>query len=282
MHVKHQDFVAMNPDLYTQMHTSAAWLRTRGIGGADLGIILGSGLGELSNVLSDRISIPYSEIPHMPRTGVVGHAGVLEYGTLGKRRVLMFRGRLHFYEGHQMWKVTYPMRLLQVLGVPDVLLTAAVGGVSQRVSAGDLVLITDHINLMGDNPLRGIDSAGLGDRFVEMRGGYHSAWRAEIRQAAERAGVQVGEGVYAAMGGPSLETPAECRFLNLIGADVVGMSVVPEVIVGVQAGIRMAALCVVTNINWPPEHVTCGDTQVILAMAGKKLAQIAQLLHALL
>jgi purine-nucleoside phosphorylase len=169
--------------------------------------------------------------------------------------VLMFCGRLHYYEGYPMWRVAYPMRILQALEVKSALLTAAAGGLREDLKVGDLVLIRDHISLMPDNPLRGIIDPKLGDRFPDLTVAYNHAFASELKSAANREQIDLKEGVYAGLQGPSLETQAECNFLRFAGGDIVGMSIIPEVIIGVQAGIRMAALCVVSNLAWHPESL---------------------------
>lgn len=245
--------------LIQKMHETAAFLRDSGIDGADTALILGSGLSAVADILDARVEIPYAQIPHMVPSGVTGHRGTLVYGTIGTSHVLAFCGRLHHYEGHPMAQVAYPVRILQALSVPRCLLTAAAGGIHPDYAAGDLVLVTDHINLMSENPLRGPHDPELGERFPDMSDAYSGALCAEILAVADALRIKVHKGIYAGLGGPNLETPAEYGFLRTIGADLVGMSVVPEVIVGAQAGIAMAAICVVSNLV-PPEHPIVATT----------------------
>lgn len=250
------DFPSSEDDrqlLYTRMHESADFLRSKGVGAIDVGIILGSGLSDVGREIDDAISIPYPEIPYMPASGAPGHEGVLRYSRMGAHRVLVFSGRLHFYEGYPMWQVAYPVRILQALGVPRLLTTAAVGGLSDKVKQGDLMLLTDHLNLMPDNPLRGFPDPRLGDRFPDLSGVYDQKWGAKIMEKANTQGIPLKTGIYAGLAGPSFETQAECAMLRQMGADVVGMSIIPEVIVAAQAGIRVSACCVVANMAWHPE-----------------------------
>lgn len=267
-------------ELKASMHESAAFLHQRGITEVDLAIILGSGLNAVQEILEEQISIRYADIPHMPVSSAPGHEGVLRYGRIGTRRVLMFCGRIHFYEGFQMWQVVYPIRILQALQVPELIITAAVGGLNQDLQPGDLVLLSDHINFMPDNPLRGLIDNQLGERFPDMTVAYSPGLRHQLVEVAQELGIALKSGVYVALQGPSLETQAECAFLKLAGADVVGMSVVPEVITGVQAGIKVAAVCVVSNMAWHPEDQNPSTVENILATAALAGSAMARLIKA--
>lgn len=262
------------------MHDSAAFLHDRGIGKADIGIILGSGLAAMDAIIDVSVSVDYAEIPHLPHTGAPGHKGVLKYGKIGTCDVLMFCGRLHYYEGHPMWMVSYPLRIMQALAVSRTIVTAAVGSLNPALAPGDLVLITDHINLMPDNPLRGLVDPDLGERFPDMTNAYDRDMSLRLRSSAQTVGITLKSAVYASLQGPSLETQAECRFLQLAGADVVGMSVVPEVITGVQAAIRMAAICIVSNRALHPGDPTPSTVAEILSTADAAVPRLATLLKA--
>jgi len=270
----------MNPRLYENMLESADYLRARGIAQVDTAMILGSGLGATDEILDDFIEIPYSKIPHLAQSGAPGHQGVLKYGNIGAARVLMFCGRLHYYEGYPMWQVSYPVRILQALRVPRAIVTAAVGALSDSFAPGDLVLVRDHINLLPENPLRGVVDPRLGERFPDLTMAYHPKWSGHILETAETQGIQLKSGVYAALMGPSLETQAECEFLRSIGADLVGMSVVPEIIVGVQAGIRMTAVCIVSNMAWHAGVPIKATVAEILATAGAQVPKLTKLIRA--
>jgi purine-nucleoside phosphorylase len=214
----------------------------------DLGLILGSGLGEMTDRLQNSFSIPYEEIPHFPISTVEGHAGRLVVGSLAKKRLFALRGRFHYYEGYTMEEVTYPVRVMQQLGINVLIVSNAAGGISDKLKPGDVMLIEDHLNLMGDNPLRGKNYAALGPRFPDLSQPYDRKLREIAHQAAEQLGIELKEGVYAAVSGPSYETKAEIRFLQKIGADAVGMSTVPEIIVANHGGMKVLAVSCITNL----------------------------------
>jgi purine-nucleoside phosphorylase len=213
-----------------------------------VGVVLGSGLGAFADELSGGISIPYSEIPEWPKSTAVGHAGKLVFGTVEGVDVAVMAGRAHLYESYSPAQATFGVRVLGRLGVRTIVFTNAAGGINLKYSQGALVLISDHINLQGLNPLCGPNDDRLGPRFPDMSDAYSAECRAIARDAGTEIGVTLPEGVYAAMLGPSYETPAEIRFLRTIGADLVGMSTVPEVIVANHMGIRCLAISCVTNM----------------------------------
>jgi len=211
-----------------------------------IGLVLGSGLGALADELGDAVRLPYASIPHHPTSSVVGHAGNLCLGELGAVPVACMQGRVHAYEGHPLSRVVFGVRLLAELGCHVVLLSNAAGGIAERLQAGSLMRIDDHINLMGDNPLRG--PTARGPRFSDMSFAYDSELGAQCEAAAREAGVALERGVYVGMLGPSYETPAEIRMLRALGADAVGMSTVPEVIALRQMGVRVGAVSCITNL----------------------------------
>jgi len=214
-----------------------------------VGVVLGSGLGAFAEELAERIEIPYADIPGWPVSTAVGHAGRLVFGNIDDdTQVAVLAGRSHLYEGYTPAQVTMGVRVLHRLGVRALVLTNAAGGINQFYSQGALVLISDHINLQASNPLIGPNDDSLGQRFPDMTEAYSSAYRAIAQQVAAKLGFPLPEGVYAAMTGPSYETPAEIRFLRTIGADLVGMSTVPEVIVANYLGMRVLAVSCVTNM----------------------------------
>jgi purine-nucleoside phosphorylase len=212
-----------------------------------VGVVLGSGLGAFAEQLSSAVRIPYAEIPDMPRSSVQGHAGNLCTGALGSLQIACLQGRAHVYEGNSHARSAFGVRLLAELGCRVVLLTNAAGGIHSSFAAGDLMLITDHLNLMGNNPLCG-PNYGDGPRFPDLSQAYDLELQALAREAARHAHVTLREGVYAAMLGPSYETPAEIRMLRTLGADAVGMSTVPEVIALRQCGVRVGAISCITNL----------------------------------
>ena len=211
-------------------------------------VVLGSGLGDFADALGERIEIPYSEIPGWPRSTAVGHAGKLVFGQLGSVNLAVLSGRAHLYEGYSPGRVTYAMRVLHLLGVKAAVLTNAAGGINLSLRKGGLVLIRDHINLQGVNPLVGANEDDFGPRFPDMSEVYSERFREIARQTAAELGITLTEGVYAAMLGPSYETPAEIRYLRTIGADLVGMSTVPEAIVANHMSMKVLAISCVTNM----------------------------------
>lgn len=213
-----------------------------------VGVVLGSGLGAWADSLSSLVRIPYGEIPRMPQSTVVGHAGNLCLGLAGGVPVACLQGRVHLYEGHDPERVVFGVRLLARLGCRAVLLTNAAGGLAPAFTPGDLMLVTDHLNLMGKNPLSGANIEGLGPRFPDMTDAYDPALRQAARDAAAATGTTLHEGVYAGLLGPTYETPAEIRMLSVLGASAVGMSTVPEVIALRHMGVPSAAISCITNL----------------------------------
>ncbi|HTM20123.1 MAG TPA: purine-nucleoside phosphorylase, partial [Kofleriaceae bacterium] len=212
-----------------------------------VGLILGSGLGPFADALEDSIAIPYADIPHFPTSTVVGHAGRLVLGTLAGVPCAAMQGRVHCYEGHGAARVAFPARVLIALGARTLIVTNAAGGVNPAFEPGTLMLISDHINLLGENPLTGDNEEQLGPRFPDMTAAYDPALRALARGVAASLGVTLAEGVYAAMPGPTYETPAEVRMLHTLGADATGMSTVPEVIAAAHMGARVLGISCITN-----------------------------------
>jgi purine-nucleoside phosphorylase len=213
-----------------------------------IAVVLGSGLGRFADELQNAVSIPYADIPGWPRSTAVGHAGKLVFGELDDVNIAALAGRAHLYEGYTPARVTYAMRMMHLLGVKSVVLTNAAGGINLDYDQGALVLISDHINLQGVNPLSGANDDDFGPRFPDMSEAYSLQYREVARQAASELGIDLKEGVYAAMSGPSYETPAEIRFLRTIGADLVGMSTVAETIVCNHMGMKVLAVSCVTNM----------------------------------
>ena len=213
----------------------------------DAAIVLGSGLGDFARQLGDPVAIPYGDLPHWPASGVVGHDGRLVVGTLGGRRVAVLSGRTHFYEGHDLRTVTFATRVVGRLGTRILILTNAAGGIDAALTPGTLMVIDDHINLLGSNPLVGLNESSFGPRFPDMTEAYSRRLRTIADEAAQAQGVAIAHGVYVAVHGPSYETPAEIRYLRTIGADAVGMSTVPETIVARHMGLEVLGLSCITN-----------------------------------
>jgi len=213
-----------------------------------IAVVLGSGLGAFADELTRSVTIPYTQIPGWPPSTAIGHPGRLVMGQLGSLELAVLAGRAHLYEGHPMQAVTYGVRVLGALGVRSIVFTNAAGGINLTLARGGLVLISDHINLQGANPLVGPNDDSIGPRFPDMSEAYCCQYRQIARQVAAELEITVSEGVYAAMLGPSYETPAEIRFLRTIGADVVGMSTAPEVIVANYIGMKVLGISCVTNM----------------------------------
>lgn len=231
--------------------TAANFIRARMAAPPEVGVIAGSGLSGLADRVRDAWRLTYAAIPGWPVSTVAGHAGELVVGTLGGRSVVIAAGRAHLYEGYTPFQATFNVRVMHALGVATVVVTNAAGGIDADYRAGDLMLITDHINLpgmAGFNPLAGANDEAVGPRFPGMVGAYDAALQALARGAAEAAGFRVHAGVYAMVAGPSFETPAELRFLRAIGADAVGMSTAPEVVVARHAGLRVLGISLITNV----------------------------------
>jgi purine-nucleoside phosphorylase len=237
-------------------------------------IVLGSGLGALAGDVMDATRIPYAEIPGWKRSTVPGHAGELVVGTLSAKPVAVMKGRLHYYEGYEIADVAYPIRVFKAWGIDTVILTNACGGLNPAFKAGDLMVISDHINLMAANPLRGVNDDALGPRFPDMVGTYTE----ELRALAHSVDPDLREGIYVSVAGPNFETPAELRMLRGLGADAVGMSTVPEVLVARHAGMRILAISTVTDmatgIPGQIEHVSHEEVLAVADGAGTRLADV--------
>lgn len=233
--------------VFEQASEAAEWLRARQCGDADVAVVLGSGLGDFADRIEGAAAIPYGEIPHWPASGVMGHAGQLVCGTVAGKRVLALSGRVHHYEGHDMQTVTFAMRAIGRLGVPRVILTNAAGGISPNCARGSLMVIDDHINLMGNNPLAGPNDDRFGLRFPDMTNIYSPALRKLTDDTAKALGLTIQHGVYIAVLGPSYETPAEIRAFRALGADAVGMSTAPEAIAARHMGIEVLGISCITN-----------------------------------
>jgi purine-nucleoside phosphorylase len=233
--------------LFDQVQAAAGVVRKSASLRPEVGIILGTGLGGLASEIEVEKSIPYEEIPGFPLSTVESHAGRLLVGRLGKRPIVAMQGRFHRYEGYDLAEVTFPVRVMRALGARTLVVSNACGGMNPLWNPGDLVLLSDHINLLGDNPLIGANDGRLGPRFPDMSAPYDPELRALARSAALELGIVLREGVYVAVPGPNLETRAEYRMLRGMGADVVGMSTVPEVIVAAHSGMRTVGISIITD-----------------------------------
>jgi purine-nucleoside phosphorylase len=252
-------------DQFTLAETAAQSILQRTPLRPRIGLVLGSGLGGFADSASDATRIPYAEIPAFPRSTAIGHAGQLVIGKVGTVPVAVMQGRVHLYEGYSAQQVTFPMRVFGRMGIRSVILTNAAGGINLNYQQGALVLIRDHINLQGANPLVGPNDDRFGLRFPDMTHAYAKAYRAIAQEEAAKLGMTLHEGVYAALLGPSYETPAEINYLRIIGADLVGMSTAFEVIAARHMGMKVLAISCVTNmaagiLDQPLSHVEVMET----------------------
>lgn len=227
---------------------AVSFLEAQGVIAPDFALILGSGLGELAEEVENPIVVSYQDIPHFPVSTVAGHSNELVYGTLSGKKVLVMKGRFHYYEGHALDVITFPIRVFKASGIQSVFLTNAAGGVNETFKPGTLMMITDHINYAGPNPLIGENDDEIGPRFPDMTRVYAPEYQAVIRQAATQVGVDLKEGVYTWYSGPSYETPAEIRMFRTLGTDAIGMSTVPEAIVANHAGMKVLGISCITNM----------------------------------
>lgn len=246
----------------------ANFLKNEGIDSPVAGIVLGTGLNVLIEHVDIKISIPYKDIPGFPEATVEFHKGSLIYGTVENIPVLVMQGRFHYYEGYNMQQVTFPVRVMKELGVKFLLLSNAAGGMNPKYKKGDLVLLTDHINEQPENPLRGLNDPAFGNRFVDMCCPYNASLNEKIKSAAKKLSIEIKQGIYVAVAGPNLETRAEYRHLRNMGADMVGMSTVPEVIVANHVGLPCAAVSVITD-ECDPDNLQPVNIAEIIAVAGK-------------
>lgn len=249
----HSDVRHLALDEFTRAASAAVVIRMQlsqkpHLGVPEVAVVLGSGLGAFAEELKDSITIPYGDIPNFPRSTAVGHAGRLVIGKIGDLTIAAMQGRIHQYEGYSSREAGFPVRVLFRLGIRSLILTNAAGGINSAYAQGALVVLSDHINLQGNNPLNGPNDDRFGPRFPDMSEAYSRRYRCLAQEAARELGIDLKEGVYAALAGPSYETPAEIRYLRTIGADLVGMSTVPEVIVARHVGIKVLAISCVTNM----------------------------------
>ena len=259
-----------------KMEEAAGFLKGKGMVNPETAIIMGTGLGNLGNRIDVEIAINYADIPHFPASTVESHHGRLIYGELSGKKVVAMQGRFHYYEGYSMKQITFPVRVMKALGVKQLLISNACGSMNPAIPKGSLMLITDHINLLNDNPLIGENFDALGTRFPDMGRAYSSELGERFLAAAEKIGVKMHQGVYAALAGPSLETAAEYRYLSRIGADVIGMSTVPEVMAAHHAGLPVAAVSVITDECDPDNLVPVKLAEIlrVAAVAGESLDKI--------
>ena len=268
-------------ELFDQIEESAAFIRAKWDRVPAVGMILGTGLGALAEEIEADVIINYEEIPNFPKSTALSHRGRLVCGTLEGHAVLAMEGRFHMYEGYPLKQITLPVRVMKALGAETLVVSNACGGLNPYYRCGDIMLIDDHINLMGDNPLIGINDDRLGPRFPDMAAPYDPAFLEAGVRVARQQDLHVHRGVFVAVSGPNLETRAEYRFLRGIGADVVGMSTVPEVLVAVHAGMRVMGFSIITDICFP-DTLEPADVHEIVRVANEAQPKLTRLVRGVL
>lgn len=259
-----------------QLEETVAFLKSRGFKNLETGIVLGTGLGQLLDRMEIIKSISYKDIPNFPTATMEFHAGNLVLGKIEGKMIVAMQGRFHFYEGYSMKEITFPIRVLKMLGISKLLLSNAAGGINLDYKKGDLVIIEDHINLQTENPLTGANTESLGPRFPDMSAPYHRPTMDKLQKIAADNGGKLHEGVYASVTGPNLETRAEYRYLGIIGADMVGMSTVPEVIVANHMDLDCIAVSVITD-ECDPDNLKPVNIEEIIAVAGKADSKLSSM-----
>ena len=259
-----------------ELEKAKEYLVAQGIDNADAGIVLGTGLHQFINLIEVTHTIPYSEVPNFPVSTVEFHKGNLIYGNIGTKKVLVMQGRFHSYEGYSMQQIVFPIRVMKLLGIKYLLLSNVSGGINSKFKKGDLVLLDDHINLQSGNPLTGKNIDDLGGRFPDMSEPYSKIIAKKLKNEAKALNLKLKEGVYAAVNGPNLETRAEYRYLKVIGADMVGMSTVPEVIAANHMQLPCAAISVITD-KCDPDNLKPVNIPEIIEIAGKADEKLSRL-----
>lgn len=267
---------------YDQIQQAKSYIQSIYSGEIQVALTLGTGLSALKDDIDVLHTIPYSAIPHMPQSTVEGHEGQLIIGSWHGVSVMVLSGRFHCYEGYEAKWVTFPVRIVQALGIKDLWISNVAGGLNADYYAGDLILIKDHINMMPDHPLTGANDDRLGLRFPDMKNAYNESLRSLFKSAAESIHISYHEGVYVSLQGPSLETPAEYNMLHVIGADVVGMSTVPEVIVAKHAEIRTMVCSIVSNVCYPPDRITETTLEEVIEVAHQSGGQLRKVWEAMI
>ena len=271
----------MDTNKMNELYQEAAnYLSSRITGHPETAIILGSGLGSLADQIEEAVVIPYAEIPHFMHSTATGHKGNLICGKLGKKQVLAMQGRFHFYEGYSMQQVTFPIRVMKLLGIKNLLVSNAAGGINNTFKVGDMMIIRDHINMM-PNPLIGPNNELFGTRFPDMTRAYDRDFIRLVEEIADSLQIRLKKGVYVGLTGPSFETPAEYAFYGKVGGDAIGMSTVPEVIVARHAGIRVFGMSVITNEGYHFADDFVNDGAEVIVAANKAASIMTQLFREL-
>lgn len=269
-------------DYYNKISAAANYIKTRTDLSIKDAVILGTGLGDFVDAVDIELEIPYSHIPHFPETTVRSHSGKFIIGRIKDKPVIILSGRFHYYEGYDMQEVTLPVRVVKMLGVDNIFITNVAGGVNENFDAGDLVMIADHINFLPENPLRGANDERLGPRFPDMKNTYSRDFQAKAMEIAKKMNFELKSGVYFALQGPNLETPAEYKFIHTVGADLVGMSTIPEVIVSKHVGLNIFAVSIVSNVCYPIERITETSIEDVIEIAHQSGAKLSLLLTELI
>jgi len=267
--------------LFDDIQESVAYLANRCSLQPRFGFILGTGLSDLADEITDAEEIPYGDIPHFPESTVESHRGKLILGYLAGVPVVAMAGRFHYYEGYSMEQVTFPVRVLQAMGIERLIISNAAGSVNPAMEAGDIVFVRDHINMMPENPLRGFNDERLGPRFPDMLHTYDRALNAQALALARQMGIRAHEGVYLSLQGPNLETPAEYQFFHRIGADLIGMSIVPEVLVARHMGLPIFVLSVISNKCYPLEDIRETTIEAVIALVTATTPRVQALVKVL-
>jgi len=250
-------------ELEKQINSTVEYIRSQTDIVPKIAVVLGTGLGALADHVEDKLSIPYEDIPHFPTSTLEAHAGNLVLGTIAGKKVVIMQGRFHYYEGYSMKEVTFPIRAMKALGASTLIVSNAAGSMNEYLDPGDIMVITDHINLMDDNPLRGLNDDRLGPRYPDMYDAYSPDLIDLTCKIAMEEKIRLSKGVFVAVSGPNLETPAEYRFLRAAGADAVSMSTVPEVIVAVHSSMKVLGLCCITDKCTPDALAPANITEII-------------------
>ncbi|MEO1436794.1 MAG: purine-nucleoside phosphorylase [Bacteroidota bacterium] len=269
-------------ELFDRIQEAVAYIEKRAAFQPKHGIVLGTGLSNLTSEMKVVQAIPYGDIPHFPISTVQSHKGQLVLGYLGDEPVVAMAGRFHYYEGYSMEQVTFPIRVMKFLGIDRLIISNAAGGTQAHLHAGDLVFIRDHINLQPENPLRGVNDERLGPRFPDMLKTYDADMLAKAEEAAEKLGISAYTGVYVGLQGPNLETPAEYEYLHRIGGDVVGMSTVPEVIVARHMSVPVFVVSVVTNRCYPIHELTETTVDEVIQVAQSSEPKVTAIVKTLI
>ncbi len=272
----------MSAKLFDQIQEAAAFIKGKTALQPKVGIILGTGLSNLADHIETAVEISYADIPHFPVSTVQSHKGKLVFGHLQGMPVVAMAGRFHYYEGYTAQQITFPVRVMAAMGIQRLVISNAAGSVNPNIEAGDIVFVRDHINLHPENPLRGENDERLGPRFPDMLNAYDRSLNAKGLTVAKQLGIRAHEGVYLSLQGPNLETPAEYKFANIVGADMVGMSTVPEVLVARHANIPVLVLSVATNKCYPIEELTETTVDEVIAVAQGAEPKMREILSGLM